>query len=331
MDHRLIAAREAQPASVWRSLYHRLEDGYRRWFLKEGDAARPSYGASQRALKKHMPELLPLYHQLVELAGGSDTAARMLSLYRPTPYLTGCSQAVWGAGRPGSPFLVRNYDYSPRLWDGVLLHSSWTGRPVVAMLDSLWGVLDGINSDGLVVSLAFGGRKAVGDGFGMPLILRYVLETCATTAEACQVLARVPTNMSYNVTVLDAQRAHATAFLAPDRPPQITHSWYATNHQHRVEWPAYAAATGTLDRERYLMTHLSNPSESPGRFVERFMEPPLYSDRFSQGWGTLYTAVYHPTKRSAEYRWPGTTLSQTIDQFHVSEVRIRFPESRHAG
>ncbi len=75
--------------------------------------------------------------------------------------------------------LVRNYDYHPALWDGVLLSSSWTGRRVIAMLDSLWGVLDGINEDGLAVSLAFGGRQVVGEGFGMPLILRYVLETCA--------------------------------------------------------------------------------------------------------------------------------------------------------
>ena len=70
---------------------------------------------SLKKLRQHMPELLPIYERLVELAGGGDLAARFLSLYRPPPYLLGCSQAVW----PGrDPVLVRNYDYSPALVRG---------------------------------------------------------------------------------------------------------------------------------------------------------------------------------------------------------------------
>ncbi|MEO6444518.1 MAG: C45 family peptidase [Gemmatimonadaceae bacterium] len=145
--------------------------------------------ASLRALRTHMPELLPTYERLVELAGGSDSVARLLSLWCPTPYLTACSQAVW---RGGPPILARNYDYHPMLWDAVQLVTSWTGRRVVGMSDSLWGLLDGINEDGLVVSLSFGGRKAVGEGFGMPLILRYVLETCRTVEEGVATLLRIP-------------------------------------------------------------------------------------------------------------------------------------------
>ena len=78
------------------------------------------------------------------------------------------------------------------------------GTPVLAMSDCGWGAIDGINAAGLSVSLAFGGRTAVGEGFGIPLVLRYSLQTCETTAEAGAVLTRVPSHMSYNVTVLDA-------------------------------------------------------------------------------------------------------------------------------
>ena len=59
------------------------------------------------------------------------------------------------------------------------------------MSDCLWGLLDGINDSGLAVSLTFGGRKDVGDGFAIPLVVRYVLETCDTVAEARAALARV--------------------------------------------------------------------------------------------------------------------------------------------
>ena len=61
-------------------------------------------------------------------------------------------------------------------------------------------------------------RHVVGDGFGVPIILRYILQVCTTTEEAGQVLRRVPCHMSYNVTVVDAERHFLTAYLAPDRP-----------------------------------------------------------------------------------------------------------------
>src|SRR5206468_3145449 len=81
---------------------------YREWFLREGEEARSSYATSVRMLRGHMPELLPAYERVVELAGGSDLAARMLSLYTPPPYLAACSQGAWT--RAGGPLLARNYD-----------------------------------------------------------------------------------------------------------------------------------------------------------------------------------------------------------------------------
>ena len=51
------------------------------WYLRDGDAARPTYGAARRALQEHMPELYPAWERLCERAGGGDVAARVLSLY----------------------------------------------------------------------------------------------------------------------------------------------------------------------------------------------------------------------------------------------------------
>ena len=79
------------------------------------------------------------------------------------------------------------------------------------MLDCLWGLLDGINDAGLAISLTFGGRPQVGEGFGIPLIIRYVLETCRNTGEAMRALRRIPVQMSYNVTALDQEGARAMA------------------------------------------------------------------------------------------------------------------------
>ncbi len=324
----LRAIEELAPGDRWAAEFHRHWPTYREWFLREGDRARPSYLASRRALQEHMPELLPTYERLVDLAGGGDLAARFLSLYNPTPYLTGCSQAVWTRG---TPLLVRNYDYSPRLWDAILLNSAWNGRSVIAMTDCLWGVLDGMNDAGLAVSLSFGGRKAVGDGFGIPVVLRYVLEFCATTAHAVEVLERVPAHMAYNVTVVDESGHFATVYTGPEHRPEVTRRAVATNHQGAVEWHQHATATATVEREIYLEERLEDPAETAQSFTNRFLAPPLFSTRYHHGWGTLYTATYYPQERDTVYRWAHHTLEQSFTAFHQGETLLTFGEDRAHG
>jgi predicted choloylglycine hydrolase len=315
------AVSEREPGPRWQSLFQRHWDAYQRWFLAEGDAARPTYGKSVRAMREHMPELVPVYEQLCDLAGGGDVAARFLSLYCPPPYLSGCSQAVW----PGEvSFLVRNYDYSPKLIDAVFLHTEWQGRKVLSSCDCLWGVLDGINDAGLAVSLTFGGRRVVGEGFGVPLVLRYVLQTCETAGDAVKVLCRIPIHMAYNVTVLDREGRFNTLFLSPDRLPVVRQVPVTTNHQGRVEWHRHARATATLERERFLFHRLADSYESPDNFVSAFMRAPLYSVDYDRGFGTLYTAVYHPDDRSAEYRWPGIVWRHSINHFQEGRRHIEF-------
>ncbi len=238
-----------------------------------------------------MPELLATYRRLVELAGGSDQIARFLSLYCPTPYIAGCSQAVWTRGEP---FLIRNYDFHPALWEATVLHTCWNGRRVVSMCDCLWGALDGMNDAGLAVSLAFGGREIVGDGFGVALILRYILEFCESSSEAVAVLRRIPCHMAYNVTVLDKTGQYATVFISPDRSPVVLKRAIATNHQGSIDWPEHALATASVDREHVMSARLHDEQETRERFASRFLEPPLFQGWQRQAWKTLYTATLLP-------------------------------------
>ena len=316
------ALQEETPGPKWAGLFAEYWPDYRKWWLKEGDSARPTYSQCRRALDEHMPELLPLYDQLCTLAGGGDTASRFLSFYNPPPYLSGCSQAIW-AGK--EPVMVRNYDYNPNAFDQLVLHTGWQGRKVLGTSDGLWGLVDGVNDAGLAISLTFGGRRVVGQGFGVPLILRYVLQTCTTTDEATAVLARVPTHMSYNVTVLDRKRNYATAMMGPDRETLITHAAVATNHQENVEWVSHARFTATVERERFLLNRLRMHKDPEEKFINAFLKPPLYSTAFSQGFGTLYTAVYRPRKREMELRWPGTVWSLSISDFVEGAREVLVP------
>ncbi len=301
---------------VWAGVFETLWPHYREWFLRDGEAERPSYATSVRMLRAHMPELLPTYERLVELAGGGDLAARMLSLYKPPPYLAACSQGVWT--REGGPVLARNYDYAPSRFEG-LIWSTDMVRPVIGTSDCLWGLLDGMNDAGLGVSLTFGGRRVLGDGFGIPLVVRYLLETCETVAHARETLARLPYSLAHNLTVVDRDGEVLTAYLSPDREPIFRSFPAATNHQGIVEWPEQAKATRTIEREQCIVRALEDERQTAEGFADAFLRAPLFSTAYDSGWGTLYTAVYHPVDGVVDYRWPTHTWRLGFGSFTQAE------------
>jgi predicted choloylglycine hydrolase len=306
------AVAEPQPGAKFQARFEATWPAYRAWYLRDGDAARPSYVDCRRMLETHMPELVPTWERLVDLAGGGDLAARMLSLYDPPPLVTGCSQAVF---ERAEPLLVRNYDFDPALLEGTILRSELTGHPVIGMSDCLWGLLDGINAAGLAVSLAFGGRRTTAGGFAMPLVVRYLLELCATTEHAVALLARLPVQASYNLTIVDREGRAVTAHVAPDRPPSIGRALLATNHQHTVEWPEHAQAVRSEERERRIVELLADPDLTEEEFLAAFLEPPLHSTDYADGFGTLYTAVHRPLSGAVDYRWPDSAWRQSVDAF----------------
>ncbi|WP_417523686.1 C45 family autoproteolytic acyltransferase/hydolase [Marinovum sp.] len=318
------AIAEDRPGPKWAGLFAAYWPAYHRWWAREGLTARPTYLECRKALRRHMPEIADLWEELCDLAGGGDAAARFLSFYGPPAYLSACSQAIW---QGDAPLLVRNYDYAPLAFDAVVLKTRWQGRGVIGMSDGLFGLVDGINDAGLAVSLTFGGRRNTGRGFGVPLILRYVLQTCISTKEAGEALARIPCHMSYNVTVLDADRQYLTAYLAPDRKPVLSHAAVATNHQERVEWSSHARFTATVERERFLLQQLTLHPTTDDRFVAAFLRPPLYSTAFNAGFGTLYTAAYRPREGRLELHWPHRSWVKSFDHFPEDAVQVVIPGS----
>jgi predicted choloylglycine hydrolase len=287
------------------------------WYLRDGDAARPTYVTARRALHLHMPELVATWEGLCELAGGGDLAARVLSLYDPPPLLAGCSQAVLDGT------LVRNYDYHPDRIEATVFASHIT-RPVLGMSDCLWGLLDGINDAGLAVALAFGGRTARGDGFGISVVVRYLLETCETVDQAATTLARLPVHAPYNLTLADADGGAATVYVGPDRAARAVLPAVATNHQEHVDWPEHAAATRSVERHAALCALTG---------ADAFLQDPLYATEFARGFGTLYTAVYRTADRAVTYRWPGQSWKQSLASFTPGARTVRLSQraDRHVG
>ncbi|HTU30588.1 MAG TPA: C45 family peptidase [Solirubrobacteraceae bacterium] len=306
------ARSEPRPGEQWRERFLTQREVYRTWYLGGGEAARPPLDVCDAKLAQFMPELVGIHRELVELAGGDEIDARMLSLYDPPPFITGCSQAAWVRG---TPVLVRNYDYPISRLEGMLVQTEWRRR-VIGMSDCMWGLLDGVNDAGLAVSLTFGGRTATGEGFAIPLVVRYMLETCTSVTEACDALARIPVHASQNITLVDSTGDYMTAYVAPDRPLRLVKTPVTTNHQGTVEWPEYEQAVHSVERESCLLSLIGDPTMTAERLLDAFLQEPVHSSGHRSGTGTLYTASYYPGDGRMEMRWPsGERWTESFDAF----------------
>ena len=313
---------ENKPGTKWQTLFQKHWPAYKAWFQSKGAVNNPNLATAKAELKKFMPKFMPTYEKLCELAGNDPIAERFLTGYQPPAYITGCSQAVY----QNPPQLVRNYDYHPNLSEGTLLNSAWNDKHVIAVGDCLWGVVDGMNSDGLVVSLTFGGRKVVGKGFGIPFILRYVLEFCTNVEEASEVLQKIPSHMAYNIMVLDKSGSHKMLQLAPDKKPVVTDNLVSTNHQGKIDWPAHASFSKTVEREKFLVELLNKENINDKQIAAAFLKSPLFNTQYKDGFGTIYTSVYHPSNGAMELRWQDELLRQSFSDFSEGETLISFGE-----
>ena len=304
----LFGINEPRPGRRWQALFDAVWPAYRSWYLSEGRDARPSLDTAAHQLNRYMPELVPTWRRMVELTGDDELAATMLTLWDPPKFLPGCSQAALTC----PPAMIRNYDYSPDLFEQVVYSSKFGDRRVIGTSDCLWGLLDGMNDAGLAVSLTFGGRPGSAPGFAAPLVIRYLLEVASSTAEARSLLQDLPVSMSYNFTLVDAEGTVVTAYVTPGEPPAFFDSSVATNHRGETpEFAEHARRFRSVERQSALRDLLAgNPSlQSLGR---SFLNPPLFNDDYDHAFGTLYTAVYRPHDGEVDYLWRDDTWTRSF-------------------
>jgi predicted choloylglycine hydrolase len=289
--------------SQWQAVFDDYWPAYKSWYRQKklGDINPHALKQGHRQLAMIMPEMLPIYESFLEASNDCPIAAQFLTGYQPPAYLVNCSQAVL---LDEEPLLIRNYDLSPDLSENLLTKSNWLGQEIIGSNECLWGLDDGMNKSGLAASLSFGGRNKVGKGFGIPFILRYMLQTCENIKQATKVLQRVPSHMAYNVTLLDKQGAFATVMVAPEQAAIVTHERCITNHQTRVTWPQQAAFSKTLERKQFLDELLARGKVNEHQLRKAFLATPLRSTNYPQKFGTVYTAVYKPLSESMSYHWP---------------------------
>jgi hypothetical protein len=142
------------------------------------------------------------------------------------PPTGGCS-AVANAAVYG-----RNYDFKPRYYGARLALVQPTGSYAsLGASELLTGRLDGMNERGLVIGLHRVRTSRRYPGLSSVVIVRLVLDQCASTAEAVAMLRRLPHAMAYNYSLLDADGVAAVVEAVPGSVAVRTGPWLAcTNH-----------------------------------------------------------------------------------------------------
>jgi len=248
---------------------------------------------AQAALCTYAPNIWEELHGLADgLKIPLERAAAEYSNSRLRFPSRGCSSVMTKA------FYGRNYDYSPRRYDPILVAIQPKGvHASLALSDRFTGRVDGMNEHGLCVGLHFVNFKPVRPGLVCILIVRMVLDQCATTQEAVRLLTRIPHGQPFNYSVLDTTGAAAVVEASPlATSVRDGRQLACTNHFQIAKLGRYNRRNaGSHRRLRPLETWARAELSPEQLFVAlNHAGSPVFDHAYRSGSGTLHTFVCEP-------------------------------------
>lgn len=272
-----------------------------------------SFTNARLALERYAPNILEELRGIADgLAIPLERAVAEFSNGRLRYPKMGCSAVV------ASGIYGRNYDFSLRRYDGVLTAVQPHGvYASIGFSDRFTGRLDGMNEHGLCIGLHFVNEAIGRPGLVCLLIVRLVLDQCATTAEAIALLRRLPHGLGFNYSLLDATGEAAVVEAAPgalavregewlactnhfQAPALQPYNRRATGHSRRRLPPLEAWAARRLSAEA--LFHALNDSTSPA-----------FHHAYHKRFGTLHTIVCEPASRSMLIGVGGDAVPTGVD------------------
>jgi predicted choloylglycine hydrolase len=249
----------------------------------------------ERAFKTYAPAL---WEEIGGIAEGLNIPMERAVTYFGNEGLrmpTGGCSAVMSGGVYG-----RNYDFRPRQYEArFALVQARGSYASIGGSHQLTGRLDGMNERGLTIGLHLVKARPRSPGLTSVVLVRRVLDSCATTAEAIDLLRRLPHAMQYNYSLLDAGGVAAVVEAAAGAVAVRGGDWLAcTNHfqspqlmrlNHRV-----AHSIGRLPPlEGWAARELS--AEQTFKALNFSASPAFHN--YDNGAQTLHTIVAEPAKR----------------------------------
>jgi predicted choloylglycine hydrolase len=195
----------------------------------------------------------------------------------------------------------RNYDFRPRSYGARFALVQATGSYAsVGSSELLTGRLDGMNQHGLTIGLHLVRARPRFPGLSCVLIVRIILDQCATTAEATAMLRSLPHAMQYNYSLLDARGVAAVVEAVPGSVAVRTGGWLAcTNHfQSPLLRPLNRRAAHSQQRLGPLEAWAAQSPRAEALFAAlNRSTSPAFHHGYLRGAGTLHTIVAEPAKK----------------------------------
>lgn len=238
-----------------------------------------------------------LFQELKGLAAGMemdlDSIIRCYSGYDVTFPKMGCTALIHDG------YYVRNYDFSPELYDARLVFSNpIDGYASVGFSQQIIGRLDGMNEKGLVVGLHFVNNEHKEEGFIATTIVRILLEQCGDITEAIRLITNIPHGYCYNYSITDQSGKSAIVEASPERQVvKFINPLICTNHfeSEVLREKNGKGIQGSVRRKGYVNSLLAE--ELSLMSVYRHFndgDSPLFFKHYKEYFGTLHTVIYSP-------------------------------------
>ncbi|WP_277673888.1 C45 family autoproteolytic acyltransferase/hydolase [Piscibacillus halophilus] len=210
----------------------------------------------------------------------------------PKTEAMGCSAIIT------KDYYVRNYDFSPALYDGIFsLVQSESAFATAGYNLQVLGRHDGINQEGLVIGLHFVSNNGYSKGVSPWTAIRIVLDMFSSVDDAIQMLKEIPHSACYNFSLGDNNGNIAVVEASPETVIVRLgdSSLSCVNHfqDETLINKNRLSIDGSVKRDSYLQD-MSTENITHQDMFENFKDKssPLFFTDYDNLFGTLHTLSY---------------------------------------
>ncbi|MFC4402999.1 C45 family autoproteolytic acyltransferase/hydolase [Gracilibacillus xinjiangensis] len=246
-----------------------------------------NHGEAMEWIQALFPSFLEELKGLAEgLELSLDQAILHFSGYQQEWKRSGCTILT------GDHFLVRNYDYHPKTYEGrFVLYQPDNGYATIGPSQRIVGRADGMNEKGFMTGYNFVNRRNDGDGFIPTIITRMLLEKCQSNEEAIALLKEVPHRVAFNYVLAD-RFGNRHVVEATSQAVRVKEDTVSTNHFDLLTEANRHHLADSKRRMAILRDQSKAISKSEGYQLLNNKENELFAEKYLQSAGTLHTTVY---------------------------------------
>ncbi|AYV66140.1 peptidase C45 [Niallia circulans] len=242
----------------------------------------------------YAPHLLEELEGLAQGLGiSSIRAASMFSGYQvPKIDAMGCTAILT------DETYVRNYDFSPDLYDGIFSCIQAEDALTTAGYNlQILGRHDGVNEEGLVMGFHFVSYSGYTKGISPWAAIRMALDTCSSVDDASALLKEIPHSACYNFSVGDKKGNIAVIEATPEkvciRKDEKLLSCVNHFQTSELQDKNRLAIDGSVKRNNYLQSFQGKKRTQQEMFsIFAKKSSPLFFRNYDQLFGTLHTFSY---------------------------------------